>query len=147
MKIFTIISILITTFSCYSQGYYSGAEYVPQHTPSRITPDVQYRMATDAREAKMREARSCINQVNNFYHSVSEYPTSITNGWHEIHVTDNEMLCGEMEVFVTDNKVTKFPNEDVRILSSQPIVRGKASVRCDVKGKIRFFDIYFLAEL
>ncbi|HTC01399.1 MAG TPA: hypothetical protein VK705_12025 [Ferruginibacter sp.] len=88
------------------------------------------------------------------YNGYTSYPDSITEGWHNVIVTDNVNFCKNAKVLVKDNKVQDFVIDDwihVPVLSmgSQHIKKGFITLSMqDFNGEqLAIMDTYFVYDL
>ena len=101
---------------------------------------------------RKEETRARIQQTKEIYRSARDYPTSISNGWHKVIISDNYTLCDESKVYVNSNQIDKLfiSNTFERSVSfTGPIRDAKAVVKViESDGKeSNYLDVYFLEDI
>ena len=107
---------------------------------------------TQEAEDRKEETRARIQQTMEIYRSARDYPTSISNGWHKVIISDNYTLCEESKVYVTSNQIDKvfISNTYERKVSfTGPVSDAKAVLRViESDGKeSNYLDVYFLEDI
>lgn len=101
------------------------------------------------REIDYQNTLGRIQQAKSLYSSLSNFPTSVKDGWHNVIATNGYDFCQERKVYVSNNKITKYVIDDwsnrvVDIANS--IENGKSNLKLqnvDYYLDIFFFDYIF----
>jgi hypothetical protein len=95
-----------------------------------------------------------LDAIKKQYNSYTSYPDVITDGWHNVIVTDNVNFCKNAKVLVKDNKVQDFVIDDwIHIptlsMGNPHIKKGFITLSMqDFNGEqLSIMDTYFIYDL
>ena len=94
-------------------------------------------------EEYSRRSMSRLEQIKKVYVSYNKYPSSISNGWHKVVVTNNIDFCEERKVLVSNGKIGEYvvDNWSPRtVVFSSPIKDGKAIIKLSL-GMVQIRNI------
>ncbi|NQT78064.1 MAG: hypothetical protein HQ565_10140 [Bacteroidetes bacterium] len=116
----------------------------------RQNDEVQYQHSL--RDAEMRRQKAIVKmkQTISFYNAATNYPKTITNGWHRVTSMNNYDFCDDNIVYVTSNKISMFylGKDSREVIFSSTISNAKAHIRLKHQGEISdILDIYFIENI
>jgi|GEM_PF-3562932 len=150
-KLFTG-TILITLFTLFSQiPGFDDAIRNSRESNQTTWGDVNRMQGAIDRQNQIDKQNAQINtqKVKEYYYSLSEYPQTISDGWHKVIALNNNDVCDERKVYVSNNRVMKYINRvgyEIQLSSYPKIMDGKTSVQLlGPDGKVfDFVELYFL---
>lgn len=86
-----------------------------------------------------------ISDVKVFYQNASNVNQKVSNGWHNVYVTNNLNFCEERKVYVENGIITKYCIDDCFLRNidlSQNIVNCRSIIK--LSDNEEFLEVYFL---
>ena len=105
-----------------------------------------------AYEEKKKKAEACSKNLKETYKGFTSYPKNISDGWHNVSITNNYDFCDDRKVLISNNKITKYFIDDWlerTIGLSGAIKEGKTIVKIKQKdGTLtELYDVYFIENI
>ncbi len=99
--------------------------------------------------ADIKDCENKMKQTVTFYNSFSEYPKSVRDGWHIVHVMNNKDYYVKAKVYVQNNKITKYIVNnwfEAVIEYANTITNAKSVIKLNGYGQ-EYKSVYFLDYL
>ncbi len=159
MKELTVL-ICILTLPLHSQSRFdqpTNQTYQSTYVPKDV--DLYERAAKEKQRQQyeleiksLNQTQKKIERLKKMYDDAHSYPNEISNGLHNVEITDGSSFSGSMQVYVQDNKITHMCNDGVKVdpvTFASKITNGKCLYRFNIpdSGESPYIDAYFIEDI
>lgn len=153
MKYLTIIfSLIIFKLQFISQNRFDttiGQKYISTYIP--INLDLYERSAREISENKKLEAQQENLKLKELYLNASNLDNPITNGFHNIEMTNGINNTYNSSAYVENGKILYLQSKTGNrfyVSFSSTINKGKSLIRLSTNNKdLGYYDIYFIEDI
>jgi hypothetical protein len=152
MKQIILLLVILFTYRMNSQNRYdtpSGQKYQSQYVPTNF--ELYEKMLKEKQQKDQKTGADKIMRLKDLYINALSYPKTISDGFHDVEITDNVSDVSTIQIYVENNKVTHFAIngvKDEKVVYSSEITKGKALIKFNLSGvESSYYDLYFIQDI